>query len=377
MNEQNSIESYLQGLLKKRANLQSNANSLHPPKNLEDILEELVVAFPSGCFCPPSQQTITQIENALNDLLVWSTCAPICNNLKLELQDTINAVQNQLDANPFSCCATIMALQALEVVLNQVLAALQLGRSQQTNLLTLLQQLQALFAGYIACLACEPGATGPAGITGATGVTGPTGITGATGVTGPTGITGATGVTGPTGITGATGVTGPTGIIGATGVTGPTGTTGATGVTGPTGTFPPAYAEIVSKALQTVADLTPIQFLSPFSVVSNNVTFNGIDTFTIEVPGTYFFTGAMMPASNQAGPFGVGVVFNGVQLGPTGTNYGESAGQEVICFGFSVEIPAGTKIQLFNFSGQPVSIGGTLTLNLKFDAVRLAFFRVS
>ncbi|MGF1438733.1 hypothetical protein ACQUW6_32070 [Bacillus thuringiensis] len=60
-----------------------------------------------------------------------------------------------------------------------------------------------------------------------------------------------------------------------------------------------------------------------------------------------------MPASNQAGPFGVGVVFNGVQLGPTGTNYGESAGQEVICIGFSFEIPASTKIQLFNFSGQP------------------------
>ncbi|MGF1438732.1 hypothetical protein ACQUW6_32065 [Bacillus thuringiensis] len=105
-----------------------------------------------------------------------------------------------------------MALQALEVVLNQVLATLKLGRSQQTDLLTLLQQLQALFAGYIICLACEHGATEPA----------------------------------------------------------------------------PAYAEIVLKALQTVADLTPIQFLSPFSVVSNNVTFNGIDTFTIEVPGTYF-----------------------------------------------------------------------------------------
>ena len=58
------------------------------------------------------------------------------------------------------------------------------------------------------------GATGPQGLTGATGI-------GATGATGPQGLTGATGA-------GATGATG----IGATGATGPAGATGAAGIGG-------------------------------------------------------------------------------------------------------------------------------------------------
>ena len=94
------------------------------------------------------------------------------------------------------------------------------------------------------------GATGPQGLTGATGIgatgaTGPQGLTGATGAgatgatgigaTGATGI-GATGATGPQGLTGATGAgaTGATGAtgIGATGATGPAGATGAAGIGG-------------------------------------------------------------------------------------------------------------------------------------------------
>ncbi|MRB61684.1 YncE family protein, partial [Bacillus thuringiensis] len=134
-------ENYLQKLLKKRANAQSSSHSQASPKDLSDILAELVAAFPPGCFCPPSQQTITQIENALNDLLIWSTSAPISNSLKLELQNASNAVKSQLDANPFSCCDTIKALEALEVVLNKVAAALPLGTSQK--LILLLLQLQS------------------------------------------------------------------------------------------------------------------------------------------------------------------------------------------------------------------------------------------
>ncbi|WP_319931946.1 hypothetical protein, partial [Xenorhabdus santafensis] len=48
-------------------------SSVNLISSLTNILEKLVAAFPPGCFCPPSQQTITQIENALNDLLIWST----------------------------------------------------------------------------------------------------------------------------------------------------------------------------------------------------------------------------------------------------------------------------------------------------------------
>ncbi|MBD2794741.1 hypothetical protein, partial [Xenorhabdus szentirmaii] len=105
------------------------------------------------------------IKNALNDLLIWSTAAPISTSLKLQLQNAINEVKNQLDANPFSCCDTIQALELLETVLSKVLGALQIGTSQQVTILILLQQLQSLFAGYIACLACEPGPTGATGAT--------------------------------------------------------------------------------------------------------------------------------------------------------------------------------------------------------------------
>jgi len=88
------------------------------------------------------------------------------------------------------------------------------------------------------------GATGPIGLTGATGPagsTGPIGLTGATGPagsTGPIGLTGATGPagsTGPIGLTGATGAAGSTGPIGLTGATGPAGSTGPIGLTGATG----------------------------------------------------------------------------------------------------------------------------------------------
>jgi len=95
------------------------------------------------------------------------------------------------------------------------------------------------------------GATGPAGVIGATGLTGPAGATGATGLTGPAGpagATGATGLTGPAGPAGATGLTGPsgpagaTGAIGLTGPAGPAGATGATGLTGPAGPAGPSGA---------------------------------------------------------------------------------------------------------------------------------------
>ena len=79
------------------------------------------------------------------------------------------------------------------------------------------------------------GATGPAGLTGATGPAGPTGLTGATGPAGPAGLTGSTGPDGPTGPTGSTGPAGPTGLTGSTGPAGPTGLTGSAGPAGPTG----------------------------------------------------------------------------------------------------------------------------------------------
>ncbi|MEH7220526.1 YncE family protein, partial [Bacillus toyonensis] len=104
MDKQSKKETYLQKLLGKRAKAQSTDDSLNLKKNLDDILEDLVAAFPEGCFCPPTPETVAQIETALNALIVWSTSAPISQSLKLKLQDASNAVKDQLDADPFSCC---------------------------------------------------------------------------------------------------------------------------------------------------------------------------------------------------------------------------------------------------------------------------------
>ncbi|OUB15412.1 hypothetical protein BK708_24800 [Bacillus thuringiensis serovar yunnanensis] len=198
-------ESYLRKLLGKRAKAQSTDDSLNRKKDLDDSLEDLVASFPEGCFCPPTPATVAQIETALNALLVWSTSAPISQSLKFKLQDAINAVKNQLDANPFSCCNTIKALEAFQFVLVQVIDQPLVGIPVKVHLQNLAQQLQALFSGYIACLACEPGPPGPAGATGPQGNTGAQGPTGNPGPPGLQGPTGATGEPGPTGATGATG----------------------------------------------------------------------------------------------------------------------------------------------------------------------------
>ncbi|MCC2342444.1 collagen-like protein, partial [Bacillus tropicus] len=161
------------------------------------------------------------------------------------------------------------------------------------------------------------------------------------------------------------------------GPTGSTGATGATGPTGATGTFSSANASIVTPAPQTVNNLAPIQFTAPV-LISKNVTFNGIDTFTIQIPGNYFFIGAVMTSNNQAGPVAVGVGFNGIPVPSLdGANYGTPTGQEVVCFGFSGQIPAGTTINLYNISDKTISIGGATAAGSSIVAARLSFFRIS
>ena len=77
------------------------------------------------------------------------------------------------------------------------------------------------------------GATGSAGINGATGAQGIQGASGSAGTNGATGVTGSNGATGSAGTNGATGVQG---VQGATGSAGANGTNGATGVAGTNGT---------------------------------------------------------------------------------------------------------------------------------------------
>ncbi|PHF80125.1 hypothetical protein COI63_35850, partial [Bacillus toyonensis] len=68
-----------------------------------------------------------------------------------------------LDADPFSCCESMQALEDLYVVLVEIVRALNLGIPQRLELMSLLQQFQGIISRYIACLACEPGPTGPTG----------------------------------------------------------------------------------------------------------------------------------------------------------------------------------------------------------------------
>ncbi|OTY38129.1 hypothetical protein BK742_23060 [Bacillus thuringiensis serovar pingluonsis] len=148
------------------------------------------------------------------------------------------------------------------------------------------------------------------------------------------------------------------------------------GPTGATGTLSTASASVVTNTTQTVASLVAIQFTAPVLVL-DNVIFNGTDTFTIVVPGNYYCIGALMPAETQTGPFAVGIGLNGI---PTpaldGVNYAQSAGQEVVGFGFTGQIPASTTISLFNLSGHTISIGGVIS-GATNVAARLTFFRIS
>ncbi|WP_217993589.1 hypothetical protein [Bacillus toyonensis] len=163
MDKQSKKENYLQKLLGKRTKEKSAEDASKNLENLSDLLEDLINVLPDGCFCPPSQATINNLSLALLSLSAWATFAPIPAALKLKLKAAIMKVLDEIHADPFSCCDTIKTLQALEVVLSTVVSTLPPG--QQLHLLGLVQQLQALFAEYIACLACTPGPTGAQGPT--------------------------------------------------------------------------------------------------------------------------------------------------------------------------------------------------------------------
>ncbi|PFY53788.1 hypothetical protein, partial [Bacillus toyonensis] len=74
----------------------------------------------------------------------------ISQSLKLKLQDASNAVKDQLDADPFSCCESMQALEDLYIVLVEVVRALNLGIPQRLELMSLLQQFQGIISRYIA-----------------------------------------------------------------------------------------------------------------------------------------------------------------------------------------------------------------------------------
>ncbi|PGA72733.1 hypothetical protein [Bacillus toyonensis] len=163
MDKQNKKEKDIQESLGQQEDAQDTNESLQWLNTIVAILEDLVAAFPEGCFCPPETGTIAQIKSKLDALFAWSVLASISPSLKTKLQNAITAVKVQLDAATFSCCDTIKALQALAFVLLQVIDHPLVGIPFKLHLLNLVQQLQALFVGYLACLACEEEPTGPCG----------------------------------------------------------------------------------------------------------------------------------------------------------------------------------------------------------------------
>ncbi|PEA00628.1 40-residue YVTN family beta-propeller, partial [Bacillus cereus] len=84
--------------------------------------------------------------------IVWSSDAPISDDLKQELQNASNAIKEQLDADPFSCCGALQALQELLIVLGKVVRELDVEVYPQGILLVILQILQSIFSSYITCL---------------------------------------------------------------------------------------------------------------------------------------------------------------------------------------------------------------------------------
>ncbi|SEB20388.1 hypothetical protein SAMN04488146_1189, partial [Bacillus nitratireducens] len=143
--------------------------------------------------------------------------------------------------------------------------------------------------------------------------------------------------------------------------------------TGATGTLSTASASVITITSQTLTNLALVNF-STGAVILNNVLFDGISTFTIQVPGIYYFIGALMTSANQAGPVGVTISLNNLPPGLDGVNYGTAAGQEVVAFGF-LQVVAGDTITLNNVSGQSITIGGNTGSNQ--PAARLSFFKIS
>ncbi|PGU89243.1 collagen-like triple helix repeat-containing protein [Bacillus cereus] len=244
-------------------------------------------------------------------------------SLKLKLQDASNAVKNQLDANPFSCCDTIKALQAFEFVLLKVIDQPLVGIPFTVHLQNLAQQLQAIFADYIACLACEPGPTGPQGPQGNTGAQGPQGNTGATGEQGPTG---------PQGNTGAQGPTGATLPITAASVS----------------VYNPFSSQVVnpSAAIQ----FNETNFLQ-------NLSFNGSDTITILATGVYKLEFFVSIASTPAPPTPTLLLFtiNGDPL-ISGNGMGIVTTGGEISTSLIISLAAGDQIQVINTSNAPLNI---------------------
>ncbi|MEH7221241.1 hypothetical protein V7107_28690, partial [Bacillus toyonensis] len=126
--------------------------------SLSNILENLIKAFPLGCFCPPDPniETIEQLQSTLDDLLLWISSAPISASLKLQLQEAINNVKEQLETDPFSCCDTLQSLETLLRILTTIVNTIGLlNLSQKVNLLGLLQELQTILTQSLFCLSCE------------------------------------------------------------------------------------------------------------------------------------------------------------------------------------------------------------------------------
>lgn len=132
-----------------------------------------------------------------------------------------------------------------------------------------------------------PGAQGPAGLPGATGLKGDTGSIGLTGPAGPKGDTGLPGLPGATGPKGDTGPAGPIGLTGAAGPTGPKGDTGPQGPIGLTGPAGPAGQSptfsIVRVTNSTPTDTTETKTIAAVCPVGKSLVGGGFEVDSAKV----------------------------------------------------------------------------------------------
>lgn len=132
-----------------------------------------------------------------------------------------------------------------------------------------------------------------------------------------------------------------------------------------------ASGSVVIGGTQTVGNNQKIDYTGGnFDV--NNMSWDGVDTFTILEDGLYYAQGMVSPGATQAGPIEIGAYINEVGVGgpsfSSGRNNGTVQGQQTISQGVT-RLSAGDTISLYNISGQQITLSNDV-------ASRFTLFRI-
>ncbi|MBP1906491.1 hypothetical protein J2Z32_003153 [Paenibacillus turicensis] len=355
---------------------------------LLELINELKRAV-TQVFANPSQTSLSALIIVLRKLQTLIPTIRISRGNRASLEASLEFSIVSAEVIPFSPISLGTNLEQLLDVMFSVILQENMDSADKDQLIIEIRAIEVVIANWLRISAIQgpagsQGIVGPQGIQGLQGPTGQRGLqgnpgaTGAMGVAGLTGATGATGVTGEAGIAGATGATGVAGITGATGATGATGEAGITGATGATGSVSPLLQPFADASIgaQTV---DPQNFVTNFvSVVNNGISFDNVNTFTINNAGVYYlnvtlnFEGGAITESS----FSLTIDGNTAAYVAPSTN-SDNAGQiSIIRVAFC---PVGTTIQVINSSQFSVSFseGLTATGTIPGSAGHFCLFRLA